>query len=158
MAVSYEGYDAKTLQLLRTMLSESARFQTWCGAMDATEALDFIVESDAGTRVATARPFALLYVDEPDSPDEIGLHTYAHRNEIAIELVKDITDGDTDAEAIRRAWGDASTIAQELRAQLGAADKLNRAAIRLEEPQRGAETSDEKNAIGTMIRVETFTR
>ena len=156
MAVAHEGFAARALEIVQEMLDDCARFQEWCGVDTAAAAASFIIESDAGEKASP--PYALVWVEEPDRTEETGLHTYAHAATIGIELVKAQTDGDTPAEAIRRAWSDAAVVADELRAQLGQAGKLNRARITAEHPMAGSEVSKQKFLIFTRILIEAFTR
>ena len=46
MAVAYEGHLSKAYEKIITALSGSARFQTRCGAANATAALSYICEAD----------------------------------------------------------------------------------------------------------------
>jgi len=66
MAVAASGFVSKPLGYLRTTLAASSTFQTWTGAADATEALDYIYvvstptdDADDEANVPDA-PFALV--------------------------------------------------------------------------------------------------
>ena len=59
MSVTPTGPLSKPLNRLRTLLSESATWQTWTGSADATEALEhiYLVEADPDE---VTRPFAVV--------------------------------------------------------------------------------------------------
>lgn len=99
MAVAPTGNLSSILDDVRTLLSESASFQTWVGAANATEALASIhiisIDDPGGTNV---RPFAVVHTPDQDW-NRISTGTSIPNNSVRLTFEEDVASANQAAEA-----------------------------------------------------------
>lgn len=92
--VAPTGIVSKAQGNMRTLLSESAAFQTWVGAANATEALDSIYLIE-GPAVSASRPLAVIGPGDKFSMDAIAggvISEYWHSGVVQIWFEDDVAD------------------------------------------------------------------
>lgn len=148
------GMMSLPLHYLRLTLAQSANFQTWCGALDANDALNYIhpvsLDSASGN-------FAVVdwFDNFSRTADSGGDRNYfLQEGDLMLYFRAPIEDGDTDAEAAYKFTNQLGAILGDLETLAGTPGYLNLSRIQLSEPITRL-TEDEskasKNAAGALI-------
>ena len=143
------------LDLLRTMLSESATFQTWVAAADATEALDSIhlVELEEGDVV---RPLAVIDIGEEWSSTQFaaGVNgTFINSGQLLLFFEADVAEGATEGEAVIAFLDEVGGCIQDIQVLSGQGGYISIHSVEMAEPPMRA-VDDEEPPEGDFYRIK----
>ena len=149
MAVAYDSYEAKVLELAIAMLAGSSTFQTLTSTASVAAAKAYIVESFGGdlrdltaqktvktidgTVRAWGAPLAIVHLEEMTA-EPVAHLTYDYSGVVATILNLPRTDADAPAEHFRRARNTLGGIRTDMQALVGTAGHLAEAHISSEGP------------------------
>jgi len=91
--VTPTGASAVALARLQSMIAASSWFQTWTGAGDATEALEFVLIAPLREPDAPTKPFCVVQTaDEAAGYGSVGTNTRALAGAIDIYVLADVPE------------------------------------------------------------------
>lgn len=131
------------LAMLRTMLSESAVFQAWVGAGDATEALDSILYVE---KKDLQRPFAVIDIGEDWESEQIaaGLRgSFVNSGQLLLFFEADVAEGATDGDALIDFLDPVGGVIQDIQVLSGQGGYISIHSIIMSEPPDRADDNED---------------